>query len=95
LTPSFFLHGLKYVARQAARAAERAVIHEVLNRVRWNRTRAARLLQISYKSLLSKIEEYGLDRDHDPAEPSATDVAARDVVARDATQNRVARDGAA
>jgi two-component system response regulator AtoC len=98
--------GLKNVARQAARAAERAVIHEVLGRVRWNRTRAARLLQISYKSLLSKIEEYGLDRDHGQAEPSLPDVtarnaAARDIVARDGLardgvpRDTVARDGAA
>ena len=43
-----------------------------------DRTRAARLLQISYKSPLSKIEEYGLGRDHDPAEPAPTDVATRD-----------------
>jgi two-component system response regulator AtoC len=88
--------GLKQVARQAARAAERAVIHEVLGRVRWNRTRAARILEISYKSLLSKIEEYGLDRDQDSAERSIPDGAARNAAPRDVVAgDGVARDGAA
>src|SRR4029450_13034473 len=45
---------LKDIARQAARDAERVAIKEVLDRVRWNRAKAARLLQISYKALLYK-----------------------------------------
>src|SRR2546428_1610761 len=51
---------LKEIARQAAREAERVAIKEVLDRVHWNRAKAARLLQISYKSLLYKIEQCGL-----------------------------------
>src|SRR4030095_2895372 len=57
---------LKDIARQAARDAERVAIKEVLDRVRWNRAKAARLLQISYKALLYKIVQCGLvvhDRD--------------------------------
>jgi two-component system response regulator AtoC len=55
---------LKDIARQAAREAERVAIKEVLDRVHWNRAKAARLLQISYKALLYKIVQCGLvDRD--------------------------------
>ena len=52
--------GLREIARRAARDAERKAIREVLERVRWNRSEAARLLQVSYKTLLSKINELGL-----------------------------------
>jgi two-component system, NtrC family, response regulator AtoC len=64
---------LKEIARQAARDAERVAIKEVLDRVRWNRAKAARLLQISYKALLYKIVQCGLvsretDQDEKPKE---------------------------
>jgi two-component system response regulator AtoC len=52
--------GLKDIARQAARDAERIAIRDVLERVHWNRAKAARLLQISYKALLYKIVDCGL-----------------------------------
>jgi two-component system response regulator AtoC len=52
--------GLKIIARQAARDAERIAIRDMLERVHWNRTKAARLLQISYKALLYKMVECGL-----------------------------------
>src|SRR5262252_2611705 len=51
---------LKDIARQAARDAERVAIKDVLDRVHWNRAKAARLLQISYKALLYKIVQCGL-----------------------------------
>jgi two-component system response regulator AtoC len=51
---------LKSIARQAARDAERIVIAETLERVHWNRAKAARILQISYKALLYKIVDCGL-----------------------------------
>jgi len=51
---------LKAIARQAARDAERQVIADMLERVHWNRAKAARLLQISYKALLYKIVDCGL-----------------------------------
>jgi two-component system, NtrC family, response regulator AtoC len=63
---------LKDIARQAARDAERVAIKEVLDRVHWNRAKAARLLQISYKALLYKIVQCGLvtpeekERDKEP-----------------------------
>ena len=52
--------GLKDVARRAARDAERLAIKDMLERVHWNRAKAARLLQISYKALLYKIVDCGL-----------------------------------
>jgi two-component system response regulator AtoC len=59
---------LKDIARQAAREAERVAIKEVLDRVHWNRAKAARLLQISYKALLYKIVQCGLvSHDTEPA----------------------------
>jgi DNA-binding NtrC family response regulator len=51
---------LKAIARRAAREAERRALAEVLERVRWNRTMAARILKVSYKTLLSKLTECGL-----------------------------------
>jgi len=51
---------LKAIARKAARDAERLVIADTLDRVHWNRAKAARILQISYKALLYKIVDCGL-----------------------------------
>jgi two-component system response regulator AtoC len=53
--------GLKEIAKRAALEAEKAVLKDVLERVRWNRAEAARLLKISYKALLYKISAAGLD----------------------------------
>ena len=53
---------LKAIAREAARDAEVVLIRAALDRVKWNRTKAARLLQISYRTLLYKIGGYGLAR---------------------------------
>ena len=53
---------LKEIARAASRAAERAAIFRVLQRTRWNRKAAAEFLGISYKALLYKIRENGLDK---------------------------------
>jgi DNA-binding NtrC family response regulator len=48
------------VARDAARQAEKRAIVEVLERVHWNRPEAARVLRVSYKTLLTKIAEIGI-----------------------------------
>ncbi len=52
--------GLREVARRGARDAERQALQEVLERVRWNRAEAARILRVSYKTLLNKLSECGL-----------------------------------
>jgi two-component system response regulator AtoC len=53
---------LKDIARSAAREAERELILRMLTRTRWNRKEAAEILGISYKALLYKIKESGLDK---------------------------------
>ncbi len=50
------------ISREASRAAERALIGETLTQVRWNRRKAAAILGVSYKTLLNKIKETGLER---------------------------------
>lgn len=52
---------LKVAARTASRRAERDLIAKALERTHWNRRRAAQELQISYKSLLYKIRQTGLE----------------------------------
>jgi DNA-binding NtrC family response regulator len=52
---------LKQTARAASRQAERGLILNVLGRTGWNRKRAAQELQISYKALLYKLKQLGLD----------------------------------
>jgi two-component system response regulator AtoC len=53
---------LKDISRHAAREAERVLILRMLQRTRWNRKEAAEILGISYKALLYKIKENGLDK---------------------------------
>jgi two-component system response regulator AtoC len=50
------------VAREAAMAAERVAIAGALKQVRWNRRKAAQLLGVSYKTLLNKIKQTGLEQ---------------------------------
>jgi two-component system response regulator AtoC len=55
-------YSLKDVSRHAAREAERELILRMLQHTRWNRKEAAENLGISYKALLYKIKENGLDK---------------------------------
>ena len=59
---------LKQAARAASRQAERELILKVLSRTRWNRKRAAQELQISYKALLYKLKQIGLDDEYSSSE---------------------------
>jgi two-component system, NtrC family, response regulator AtoC len=52
---------LKEASREASRHAEREMILKQLERTHWNRKRTARDLQISYKALLYKLKQLGLD----------------------------------
>jgi len=54
---------LKEVAKIAQRKAEREMIERVLQQTRWNRRKAAKILDISYKALLYKIKECGLNEE--------------------------------
>jgi two-component system response regulator AtoC len=52
---------LKKVKKKVFQKIEREIISYVLEKSSWNRSKAAEILEISYKSLLAKIEELGLD----------------------------------
>ena len=52
---------LREVGRRASLEAERETIGRALHHTNWNRKQAARLLGISYKTLLQKIRGCGLE----------------------------------
>src|SRR5512146_572551 len=54
---------LKEISKTAQRKAERELSDSVLQQTRWNRRKAAQILDISYKALLYKIKQCGLNRD--------------------------------
>ena len=51
------------VGSAASRAAEIKLIERVLRETGGNKSRAAEILQVSYKTLLTKIKDYGLERE--------------------------------
>jgi two-component system response regulator AtoC len=53
--------GLKELKKKAVETAEIEVIQNALQGTHWNRKKAAKLLGVSYKGLLYKIQKYGLD----------------------------------
>ncbi len=55
--------GLQEVAARAAAKAEREMILSVLKETDWNKTRAAEQLKVSYKTLLTKIKDYDLEKE--------------------------------
>jgi DNA-binding NtrC family response regulator len=52
---------LQEVSATATRIVETRMIAKVLKETGGNKTRAAEILQVSYKTLLTKIKEYGID----------------------------------
>lgn len=52
---------LKEVSKKAAEVAEKEIIQNTLQETHWNRKKAAKLLHVSYKALLYKIQKYRLD----------------------------------
>jgi len=70
---------LKKVTRQATHDLERKIILKVLQAHHWNRKRAARALNISYRALLYKIRDAGLPPNRSsrrPTEPPPSHTAA-------------------
>lgn len=53
--------GLNDVTERISRMVEHRLLRDALEECRWNKMRAAEKLQISYKSLLTKIHAHGLD----------------------------------
>jgi transcriptional regulator with PAS, ATPase and Fis domain len=56
---------LKEATRIAVELTERALIEEALRYTLWNRRKAAKLLDISYSSLLRRIDAYGIGKAKD------------------------------
>jgi DNA-binding NtrC family response regulator len=52
---------LKRIRKQAANLVEKNVISYALRKTGWNRSRAARILKVSYKTLLLKIEMLNIE----------------------------------
>ena len=52
--------GLRELTRRAAIDVEAQALRQILDQVHWNRVQAARVLQISYKTLLAKIKQHKL-----------------------------------
>ncbi len=53
---------LKLAAKEATLKAERDMILKALRGTNWNKKKAAHLLQVSYKALLYKIKECGIEK---------------------------------
>ncbi len=51
---------LREIGKKAARDAEREALRRVLYQTNWNRKKAAKILEVSYKTLLQKIKDCGL-----------------------------------
>lgn len=54
-------YNLKKAKKEAIEVAEKGLIEKTLAETHWNRKEAAKLLNISYKALLYKIQKYNLD----------------------------------
>jgi DNA-binding NtrC family response regulator len=68
-SPAIKPPSLREIHREAVRKAETEVIYKALERANWNGKKAAAMLNISYKSLLNKIKEYGVNRWPTPEVP--------------------------
>jgi len=58
-----FTGSLKQVTSRAIRLVEKIKIEKALKQVEFNKTRAAEILEVSYKTLLDKIKEYDISEE--------------------------------
>jgi DNA-binding NtrC family response regulator len=54
---------LSEASLRAMMLVEKAKISQALRQAKWNKTKAAETLSVGYKTLLSKIKEYGLEEE--------------------------------
>lgn len=54
---------LQEISSAATRMAETMLIKKVMKETSGNKTRAAEILQVSYKTLLTKIKDYGIEKE--------------------------------
>ena len=64
-TPNLSSLSLKKVRKKALDRVEKEVISYVLEKTGWNRSKAAKILNISYKTLLYKIKDLNIDQPPD------------------------------
>ena len=64
-TPNLSSLSLKKVRKKALDRVEREVISYVLEKTGWNRSKAAKILNISYKTLLYKIKDLSIEQPPD------------------------------
>lgn len=60
--PNLELFSLKEIKRRTLDKVEKEAISYVLSRTDWNRSKAAKILKISYKTLLYKISDLNIER---------------------------------
>jgi DNA-binding NtrC family response regulator len=58
-----FSGSLKQVTSRAIKMVEKIKIQKALKQVEFNKTRAAEMLEVSYKTLLDKIKEYDISEE--------------------------------
>jgi DNA-binding NtrC family response regulator len=58
--PNLSSLSLKKIKKKAQDIVEREVISHVLENTNWNRSKAAKILKISYKTLLTRIKDLNL-----------------------------------
>jgi two-component system response regulator AtoC len=63
---------LKEIGRRALQTAEREAIAKTLEQTAWNRVRAAKALRISYRALLYKIKQAGLNGERSSTHPPSS-----------------------
>jgi transcriptional regulator with PAS, ATPase and Fis domain len=66
--PNLSSLSLKKVRKKALDRVEKEVISYVLEKTGWNRSKAAKILNISYKTLLYKIKDLGIEQPSDESD---------------------------
>ena len=67
--PDGSTQSLRDIVRQTSRAREREIICQVLDHTGWNRVRSAKALKISYRALLYKMKQFGLNGNRSRGRP--------------------------
>jgi two-component system, NtrC family, response regulator AtoC len=53
-------YSLRKISKAYVSEEEHEVILDILNKTRWNRTKAAEILGVSYKTLINRMQEFGI-----------------------------------
>lgn len=72
-------HSLKALLQEIKSQAERHAIAAALQKTRWNRKQAARLLSVSYRTLLYKIERYRVEDSPQPLQSAGSSTTETDI----------------